>query len=228
MHIHNSTFDQIENRNHHTISRRVLQLLALVLIPIIVIACTDAIQDPATEEDSDLDVLAITPEWIQNNVGSSALANELNEVRKATQKYKDAQKALDDGYVIISEYVPNMGFHFTNPALIAEDEDAEHDLTKPAILVYYTTGNYRPEPFEELDEERLNDLRLGAAEFAHSGDEVGAAANYFSDEEAPRNVRFPEEDGWEQIPGTPLTALHVWVHRGNPDGVFSPTNRTID
>ncbi len=157
---------------------------------------------------------------------SDQLSEELNVVRAATRKYRDVDLARDDGYVVFSGYVPEMGFHAINPDLIAGDEDEVADITKPPILVYYTTGNYRPEPFVEHDPERDSDLRLGAVEYAHVGT-PGAPADYFSDEEAPRNVRFPEGDGWLPIPGSPFTALHVWVHRGNPAGVFHPTNPTL-
>jgi len=157
---------------------------------------------------------------------SDRLSEELNAVRAATRKYRDVGLARTDGYVIFSPYVPEMGFHAINPGLIAPDEHTEVDITKPPILVYYTTGNYRPEPFVEHDPERDSDLRLGAVEYAHAGIS-GAPADYFSDEEAPRNVRFPEGDGWLPIPESPFTALHVWVHRGNPKGVFYPTNPTV-
>ncbi len=81
-------------------------------------------------------------------------------------------------------------------------------------------------------------LRLGAVEYAHVGDAgepfpAGAnPANYFSDEEAPRYLKISEEDGWEPVPDADgniaFTALHVWVHHNNPDGVFAPFNPTID
>lgn len=157
---------------------------------------------------------------------SDTLAKELNTVRAATRKYKDVALAQSEGYAIGSPYVPGMGFHFVNPVLVAPDEDAEGDLTAPAILVYVPTGNYRPGPGEVHDPDRDGDLRLAAVEFAHEG-ELGAAADYFSDEEASRTVKESEEDGWEPIPGSSFTAVHVWVHRGNPAGVFHPTNPTV-
>lgn len=157
---------------------------------------------------------------------SDTLAKELNTVRAATRKYKDVAVAQSDGYGVGSPYVPGMGFHFVNGGLVASDEDVEGDLTQPAILVYVPTGNYRPEPGEPHDPDRDSDLRLAAVEFAHGGT-LGAAADYFSDDEASRTLKVSEEDGWEPIPGSPLTALHVWVHRGNPAGVFHPTNPTV-
>lgn len=157
---------------------------------------------------------------------SDSLSHELKTVRTSTKKYKDVSLARDDGYTMVSEYVPGMGFHFTNGAFVAPDEEADGDLTQPAILVYVPTGNYRPDPFTVHDDDRDDDLRLAAVEFAHAG-ELGAAADYFSDEEASRNLKESETEGWEPIPGTPFTALHVWVHKGNPAGVFHPTNPTV-
>ncbi|USZ73491.1 hypothetical protein [Natronosalvus halobius] len=158
---------------------------------------------------------------------SNELAQELNEVRSATQVYRDVATAREDGYATeVSPYVPNMGFHFVNPALVAADASTPVSLSEPPILVYYTTGNYSPGPGAVHDPDRDAELRLGAVEFAHG--ETGVAGNIFSDETASRTLKVPEEAGWGPIPGTPLSALHVWVHRGNPAGVFNPTNPRVD
>lgn len=154
-------------------------------------------------------------------------AAQLNTVREATRKYRDVSLARPDGYDELSPYVPGMGFHFEDPDRFAADENAAHDLTNPAVLLYVTTGNYNPAPFQQHDPNRDDDLVLAAAEFVHEGT-PGAAADYFLDEEGARNVRTSEEEGWSVIPGTGHTGLHVWVHRGNPDGVFAPFNKTVD
>lgn len=160
---------------------------------------------------------------------SDTLARQLNSVRSATRQYRtDVQQARDDGYDdVISLYVPGMGFHFENHDLIAADDHADHDITEPATLVYQTKGNYNPDPFEAHNPDRDDDLLLGAAEFIHDGD-VGADANYFDDENAQRNVKVPEAEGWQQVPGTEHTGLHTWVHRANPDGVFAPFNPAVE
>ena len=158
---------------------------------------------------------------------SDELTHELNEVRSATRKYRDVAEARADGYgTIVSPYVPNMGFHFVNPGLIAADASESVNLSQPPILVYYTTGNYTPGPGDVHDPDRDEDLRLGGVEFAHG--ETGVAGNIFSDEGATRTLKVSEEDGWGPIPESPFWALHVWVHRGNPAGVFHPSNPTID
>ncbi len=161
------------------------------------------------------------------SASSDELSRELNAVRAATRKYRDVAIARTDGYgTQVSPYVPQMGFHFVNPALVAADADTPVDLSEPPILVYYPTGDYNPAPGDEHDPDRDADLRLGAVEFAHM--ETGVAGNLFADETASRSLKTSEAEGWGPIPETPLMALHVWVHRGNPAGVFHPTNPTID
>ena len=169
------------------------------------------------------------------------LSAELNSVRSATKRYRDVSLAREDGYVVESAYVPEMGFHLINPDLLAPDAEAAVEITEPPILVYFTTGDYRPEPGAEHDGGRDGDLRLGAVEYGHLGDVdalagqdppanpvEGTPANYFSDEDAKRTLKVSEEEGWQWTPGPDITALHVWVHRGNPAGVFNPTNTTIN
>lgn len=157
---------------------------------------------------------------------SNDLSRELNEVRAATLKYQDVAIARADDYdTQVSPYVPNMGFHFVNPSFVAADAAAAVDLSEPPILVYYTTGEYTPDPGAIHDPEQDDALRLGAVEFAHA--ETGVAGDIFADETATRCLPVMEEDGWDHVPETPLMAVHVWVHRGNPAGVFHPTNPTI-
>ncbi|WP_331235337.1 hypothetical protein [Natronorarus salvus] len=156
---------------------------------------------------------------------SDQLSEELNAVRAATRKYRDVDLARSAGYDI-APYVLNMGFHAVNPMLVAADQHQAVDITEPPILVYYTTGNYRPGPGTPHDTARDGDLRLGAVEYAHLGTQ-GAAADYFSDEGVSRNLKVSEEEGWEFVPPAGITALHAWVHRGNPAGVFHPTNPTV-
>lgn len=168
--------------------------------------------------------------------GSSALAGQLDEVRAATREYRDVHAALADGYVPLSPYVPNMGFHFgqvdrsTEPPtpLIFGDERED-----PGILVYFTNGSYDPAPGEPFDDAHVDDLILGAVEYLVPGDQAANPPDVFDDEDARRNLKVTEEDGWHYHPpeeegGLEFTALHAWVHRGNPAGVFHGTNPTID
>jgi len=153
---------------------------------------------------------------------SDEFVRQLNDVRTGTQIYRDVAFALDDGYV------PGMGFHLVRADLIATDRGSGpvDGLENPPILVYFTTGNHTPSPGEPFDEDRMGDMRLGGVEFAYVGDD--GPDDYFAEESSSRHLRTPEEDGWEFVPSAGVTAIHVWVHRNNPKGVFHPTNPTVD
>lgn len=45
---------------------------------------------------------------------ASELQNQLDSVTKATAKYEDPKKALEDGFEIGGPYVPGMGWHFSH------------------------------------------------------------------------------------------------------------------
>lgn len=153
------------------------------------------------------------------------LTRQLLDVRAATRPYwADVAHAREDGYDgEISPYTPGMGFHFVNPGLVAEDEDAAVDLAAPAILVYVPTEGYDPAPGDEHDPERDNDLVLAAVEYAHAGTE-DASMDLFADEDADPSPQHSEENGWHFVEGAGVTALHVWVPHWNPAGVFHPTH----
>ena len=156
------------------------------------------------------------------------LTDQLLTVREATRPYWCVDRARADGYDgDVSPYDPGMGFHFVNPELVADTEDESMDLTAPPILVYVPKAGYEPDPGDEHDPERDDELVLAAVEFAHTGTE-GADADLFADEAAEPAPAVSEADGWAFVEGPDITALHVWVPHWNPEGVFNPTNPAVD
>jgi hypothetical protein len=123
----------------------------------------------------------------------------LQELKAATAKYHDINKALADGYVDINVVVPHMGHHFLNPAYL----DAEFDHTKPEILVYELRPNGK--------------YQLVAAEFA-----VPLNLSSVPPEGFPGSY-----DGWVENTGAGIWALHAWVWEKNPLGVFNSTNPNV-
>ena len=184
--------------------------------------------------DSDLAGTTETPPSEQSVAGTqqgspsmtpATVSQQLNRVRQVTKEYRNLETARMDGYADISGYVPGMGFHF------ADDGPFGTDLENPPVLVYFTNGSYNPVPGDPHDPAHDDDLILGAVEFLVPGDQTDDKPNIFADEESPRNLKVTEEHGWhyENPPGLPdFTAVHAWVHRGNPAGVFHPTNPNID
>jgi hypothetical protein len=61
---------------------------------------------------------------------------KIADARLATAKYAmDVERAKTDGYMIITQMIPNMGYHFLNPKIEG------FDVTKPPILVYVKKGD---------------------------------------------------------------------------------------
>jgi hypothetical protein len=61
---------------------------------------------------------------------------KLSMARMATAKYAmDLDRAKADGYTIITQMIPNMGYHYLNPKIDG------FDVTKPPILVYVHKGD---------------------------------------------------------------------------------------
>lgn len=156
------------------------------------------------------------------SAGDDRLSNQLNTVRDVTRKYRDIETARADGYAAVSPYVPEMGFHF------ADGPPFGTNLEDPGVLVYFTNGSYNPEPGEEHDPDHDDDLVLGAAEWLVPGDQAEDPPNIFDDEESHRELQVTEEEGWHFEEEEGFTGLHAWVHRGNPAGVFHPTNSGIN
>lgn len=185
-----------------------------------VFGCGDEVSGPETDA-------VRTPDRSANvhadRAEQATLSEQLNAVRAATKKYRHASAALDDGYEVISPYVPGMGFHFSDrePPFGTDRED-------PPVLVYFPNGSYDPAPGEALDPERVDDLILGAVEYLVPGDQEDDPPNIFADEDSPRRLATTEEEGWHFEHDLDFTGLHAWVHRGNPAGVFHTTNPTIE
>ena len=67
---------------------------------------------------------------------SQALATQLADARVATAKYaNNLALAKKQGYGVITQMIPDMGWHFMNPKITA------FDVTKPPILVYGKRGS---------------------------------------------------------------------------------------
>lgn len=153
--------------------------------------------------------------------GNDALTEQLNAVREITRPYRDIDTARAEGYVPASPYVPGMGFHF------ADGPPFGTTLEDPGILVYFTDGSYDPDPGDPHDPTRDDDLVLGAVEWLVPGDRSSTPPNIFDDESSHRDLQVTEAEGWHFESGEGFTGLHAWVHRGNPAGVFHPTNPEV-
>ncbi len=137
----------------------------------------------------------------------------LAEVRQATAKYHNVSNALADGYQPTEHCVAvpglgGMGYHYTNPALIG---DPSVDPSKPEVLLYAPKPN--------------GTLKLVAVEYLV----VDADQDLSTDGDRPNLFGVPFNGpmaGHE--PGMPIHYdLHVWIFKGNPNGVFADFNPKV-
>jgi hypothetical protein len=155
----------------------------------------------------------------------ASLASQLAAARLATARYATSLHAAKaDGYQLITRMIPDMGWHFLNPAIQGLD------VTKPPILVY---------------ERHHHHWQLGALEWVFTktpttpplpGATYGSfpAACHYTDgtfvaarvQELCPN-RSPQSGARFTFWHPDLVTLHVWLWYPNPDGLYNGTNPYI-
>jgi hypothetical protein len=163
----------------------------------------------------------------------------LAEVYKATERFKDVNVALTEGYLRdpmdlcdTAEMMGKpaelgaMGIHYFRPDLLGitappdprvEGTGTHTDFRKPAILIY------EPQADGSLELVAVENLVFKAAWHA-----TGA--------KAPPSFHGVPYDTMADDPGTALDEAHmfephydrhVWIYRANPNGVFTPFNPAV-
>jgi hypothetical protein len=150
------------------------------------------------------------------------LAARLARARLATAKYAtDLRAAKADGYQIITRMIPDMGWHFLNPAIQG------FHVTRPPILVYERHGS---------------SWQLGALEWVFPAKPAtpplpgatygtfGAACHYqdgtfvFAASQDLCPKRSPQTGAAFNFWHPDLVTLHVWLWYPNPAGLYRGTN----
>ena len=153
------------------------------------------------------------------------LAGPVARARAATAKYAtDLEAAKADGYTLmITQMIPDMGYHFLNPDI------TEFDVTKPPILVYVRDGDSWQLVGFEVFPEKPEQRPLPGATYGS----FGAACHYedgrfvFSKTESGCAETNPESGAAFTFWHPDLVTLHMWAWYPNPDGIFSGTNRWV-
>lgn len=162
----------------------------------------------------------------------------LEAIRVATERFKDVNKALEEGYIADPsgacttaemEGLPAedgaMGIHYFRPDLLGitateprvDGTGIYTDFLNPAILLY--------EPQEDGSVELVGVENLvfkQAWEAAGNTEPPVFADHAFNDMEDDPNTETDEAHGF-----APHYDLHVWVFRENPNGAFEPFNPAV-
>ena len=154
------------------------------------------------------------------------LAEPLAASRIATAKYANSlQRARADGYrVIVTQHMPNMGWHFMNPNI------TEFDVERPPILVYVKNGrDWQLVAFEWVFAETPDTPPLPGATYGS----FGAACHYvdgtffFEPDQSECPPRSPSSNARFGFWHPDLVTLHLWAWYPNPEGIYNGTNSLI-
>jgi hypothetical protein len=156
------------------------------------------------------------------SAGRWSLASQLARARRATARYAtDLQAAKSDGYRIITRMIPDMGYHFLNPAI------GGFDVRKPPILVYVRHGRtWQLVALEWVFPQQPEAPLLPGATYGS----FDAACHYkdgtfvfrAAQERCP--ATSPQTDAPFNFWHPDLVTLHVWLWYPNPDGLYNGTN----
>jgi len=153
------------------------------------------------------------------------LASQLAAARLATAKYAtNLRAAKGDGYQIITRMIPDMGWHFLNPAIQG------FDVTKPPVLVYERHGSaWQLAAFEWVFTEKPATPPLPGATYGS----FGAACHYkdgtfvFAPSQTGCAKRSPQTGARFNFWHPDLVTLHLWLWYPNPAGLYNGTNPYI-
>ncbi|MDO1500486.1 hypothetical protein Q2T40_10135 [Winogradskyella maritima] len=127
---------------------------------------------------------------------------EVNQVAQVTESYSNVNVATNEGRFDASGYVPNMGHHYINPAII----DTTFDLLNPEVILYVPDDN--------------GVMQMVAVEYAVLPEDPDNPGN-------PPEGFTGSEDEWHWREDLGQWQLHVWTVLENPDGVFAMFNPAI-
>lgn len=153
-----------------------------------------------------------------------ALETELATVRTATERYRDHDMAVADGYVKFGGEGPLMGEHWYRRDLVGKPLD----LSQPSTLQYANIGGERvlvgvAYTLYRRPSDPMPEGFTGDADHWHVHDTAKMRSMLLEDRPGLRWLaeRSARRRGLERGGRTHLTMVHAWVWLDNPSGVFA-------
>ena len=159
------------------------------------------------------------------------LQRQLEQVRQATERYRDHAAAVADGFKQFGADGPLMGEHWYHP----ERVKAELDLSSPSTLQYAWIGGQRElvgvaYTLYRRPEDPMPEGFVGKEDRWHVHDVTKLARAFSADRPLARflvdlGIRRGRVGGGEGR--THLTMVHAWPWLDNPDGHFAQMHRAL-
>lgn len=168
-----------------------------------------------------------TDELHMSRLELANLVGQLDDVRQSIEKYQDVGKARADGFLQVTDEVPNMGAHFVHPV---RSLDGTFEPSQPEILMYVRGdkgewslagasfvllkeqfGSEHPEAF------------TGPLDNWHTHYNLCTGPGVISRSSTPEECNA---QGGVWVPSYGWM-IHAWVVVDNPQGVFSMWNPNL-
>ncbi len=134
---------------------------------------------------------------------SDRTEDQLEVAKEATEKYRDVNVAVAEGYFQGSPDVPGEGFHYLNPKWL----DCNFDPAHPEILLYaFLPGQTK--------------LRLVSLEYAIPFACMPASG-------PPPEGFAGSLDVWSNDEPVPFWTVNAWLYLRNPNGLFTQANPRV-
>jgi hypothetical protein len=204
---------------------RTIMVAAVILASAAATAAAAATSQSGTAPAAPAQMQGMSMPMADSSAAVALPAKQLARARVATAKYaNDLAAAKADGYSILTQKIPGMGYHFINPAVKG------FDVRKPAILVYERNGSR---------------WQLGALEWVFpqtpatpplKGASYGSfpAACHYKD---GTFVPEPSADACAKTSPSSgsafnfwhpkLVTMHVWTWYPNPSGMYASMNPLV-
>jgi hypothetical protein len=152
-------------------------------------------------------------------------AGQLARARVATAKYaNDLAAAKADGYSILTQKIPGMGYHFINPKVTG------FNVTRPAILVYERNGSrWQLGALEWVFAKKPATAPLKGATYGS----FPAACHYKDGTFVPEPsadacaTKSPASGSAFNFWHPKLVTMHVWTWYPNPAGMYASMNPLV-
>ncbi|TWT24234.1 hypothetical protein [Planomicrobium sp. CPCC 101110] len=154
---------------------------------------------------SAMSTVSAHPHHHDDDDDKNSVRKELAISKKALEKYRDIDVALDEGFtgLVPGACVPNMGIHLIKPS---RADDAKLHIKKPEILVYEPLKNGK--------------YKLVAGEWYVPAEETKKTPKLFGQKFQGPMANHDGSKGKHYD-------LHVWLFKKNPDGMFKPENKRV-
>jgi hypothetical protein len=206
---------------------------AAVVALLAVAACS-----PADDRDAGPDPVAIAAFLVPDGAAPAVGEADLDAVRAATERFRDVQVALAEGYIpdptgmcvtAEMEGMPPeagaMGIHYLRPDLLqitaveprVDGLGTHTDFSQPSVLIY------EPQADGSLELVAIENLVFRQAWY----DAGNAQPPSYYGIEWDRMVDDPATDIDEAHGFASHYDRHVWLYRENPTGTFAPFNPNV-